>query len=215
MYDKNHAEYVSSDFYLTTQIYTNKGLSLDLISGEDFIQKYPMPWTPWCYAYKRTFLLEHNILFEEDVRFEDVDYVMKSTLLAKSMIFRPFDVYRHIDSGDNTSFVGNDKYRIEDLFKISIRMKDVAESFMKINVDAARAAMGHHSYHYNWLLQSLLWRLPYRVIVDFLDKYPPHELYSTKLSLFAHSHSRLYAFVAQIVRPLLLGALWVKKKLKR
>ena len=79
----------------------------------------------------------HDIKFEEYVRFEDVDYVIKCTLLADNVVFLPIEVYCNIDSGVNTSIVVNDKTRIEDLFKISIRLKDVALSFKSVDANAS------------------------------------------------------------------------------
>ena len=124
------------------------------------------------------------------------------------------DVYQHVDSGENTSFVGNNSVLIEDLFKISIRIKNVSEDFFNVDEEAAMAAMNHHIYHYNWLVKSILWRLPYRKIVELLSNYPPYEKSNKKLVHFSYRHPRAYAISAQVVRPLLLSAMWVRNKLK-
>lgn len=195
-------------------IYKNQGFNSEEITGSKFIQKYPIPWTPWCYAYKREFLIAHQILFAENVRFEDVDYVIISTLLSKSMVFLPIDVYCHVDSGYNTSFVGNNRFLIEDLFKISIRIKDVAEDFMMKDREGAQAAMNHHIYHYQWLLKSLLWRLSYSQILELLNNYTPYEKAENKLIKFTRKHPQVYAALAQVARPFLLAAVWMRNKLK-
>lgn len=187
----------------------------EVIPGTKFIQKYPIPWTPWCYAYKRNFLQHHGIRFEEYVRFEDVDYVIKCTLLADNVVFLPIEVYCHIDSGVNTSIVGNDKTRIEDLFKISIRLKDVALSFKSVDANASQAAMNHHLYHYKWLLTNIVWRLSYREIVELLTKYHPYELSDDKIIKFTSGNPWLYALISQIARPFLLALLWMRTKMLR
>lgn len=198
----------------TRKIYTNT-FKTEVLSGFEFIKRFPIPWTPWCYAYKRDFLLRHKILFEENVRFEDVDYVIKSTLLADRIVFVPLETYCHIDSGENTSVVGNDKARIEDLFKISVRIKNVSLNFMTIDKSAASAAMGHHVFHYHSLLVSYLWRLSYDEIVGILIKYPPYKNSNDQLIIFASKFPRIYAITAQIVRPVLLSLLWVRKRMRR
>lgn len=198
----------------TRKIYTNT-FKTEVLSGFEFIKRFPIPWTPWCYAYKRDFLLRHKILFEENVRFEDVDYVIKSTLLADRIVFVPLETYCHIDSGENTSVVGNDKERIEDLFKISVRIKNVSLNFMTIDKSAASAAMGHHVFHYHSLLVSYLWRLSYDEIVGILIKYPPYKNSNDQLIIFASKFPIIYAITAQIVRPVLLLLLWVRKRKRR
>ena len=200
---------------IINNIYANKGFLLEVTSGLHFIQKYPIPWTPWCYAYKKDFLKNNNIRFEEYVRFEDVDYVIKATLKAKNITFVPIQVYQHWDSGSNTSFVGNNKHLIEDLFKISIRIKNVSEDFMIVDMDASQIAMKHHIYHYHWLLKSLLWRLPYNDIIELLKKYVPYKLKCSKLTKFANRHPQCYAVTAQIARPILLLAIWIRNKTRK
>ena len=200
---------------LNTSIYTRKSFKTEVLSGRDFIQKYPIPWSPWCYLYKKSFLLANNVRFVEGVRFEDVDYVINCTLLAHNMVFLPIEVYRHIHSGENTSFVGNDRKRIEDLFRISIRMKNVALNFGSVEKDAAvRAAMGHHIYQYHWMLERMAWRLSFEEILEMFHKYPPYDKSEDKLINFTRKHPRLYAALAQIARPFLLAAIWMKNKLK-
>lgn len=187
----------------------------EVFKGVEFIKRFPIPWTPWCYAYRRDFLLSNKIQFEENVRFEDVDYVIKCTLLADRMVFVPLEVYCHIDSGENTSVVGNDIERISDLFKISVRIRNVSLNFMSINKAAALTAMGHHVFHYHSLLLSYLWRLSYDEIVEILNKYPPYENSNDHLVIFVSKFPRIYAMTAQIMRPVLLSLLWIRKRMRR
>ena len=37
---------------INRQIYSKQGFVSSVTKGRDFILKYPIPWTPWCYAYK-------------------------------------------------------------------------------------------------------------------------------------------------------------------
>lgn len=200
---------------IANNIYAKQNMPDIVISGTDFMKKYSMPWTPWCYAYKRTFLMGNLIQFVENVRFEDVDYVMRCTLLANKMVFLPINTYCHIDSGTNTSFVRNDRNLIEDLCKISIRMKNVAYDFIPVDKDAAMAAMNHHIFHFHDLLVRYLWRLPYRYIVELLEKYLPYEESGDALINFATNHSYAYALTATVVKPFLLCMSWMKNKVRR
>lgn len=196
-------------------IYTNQSFKTEVISGADFIQKYPIPWAPWCYAYKKCFLVKHGMRFVENVRFPDTDYVMKATLLAQNMVFIPLDVYCHIHYDENTSSVGNDRFRIEELFGLTDRMRNVAESFMSVNERAAMAAMNHHIFRYSNLLKTILWRLPFSQIVELLNNYTPYEKSENQLVKYTRKYPRVYAVLAQVVRPFLLTAVWVRNKVKK
>lgn len=196
-------------------IYANQSFKTEMISGADFINKYPIPWGPWCYAYRKRFLVKHGMRFMENVRFPDTDYVMRATLFAENMVFFPLDVYCHIHYDDNTSSVGNDKHRIEDLFSLTDRMKQVAESFMSVNEVAAMAAMNHHTFRYSNLLKTILWRLPYSQIIELLNNYKPYEKANDEFIKFTWKHPRLYAALAQVVRPFLLAAVWVRSKVRK
>lgn len=214
MFDYEWRTLLPANPNVVCNVYANQGLKSEVISGVEFIKEYPMPWTPWCYAYRRTFLLKHGISFVENVRFEDVDYVMKCTLYAHKMVFLPVCVYCHIDYGENTSFIGNDRNKLEDMFRISIRMRDVAEHFLPVDYSAGMAAMHHHIYHYHDLLVRFLWRQSYSYIVRLLKSYPPYNQSGDWLINFVSRNPHVYALLAQLLRPVLLGLLKMKKWLK-
>ena len=196
-------------------IYAKQNLPTDIImSGGEFIQRYPIPWGPVFYAYKRKFLLNNNIYFVEGVRFEDTDYVIKCTLYANNIAFLPLEVMTRVVNYGSTTTVGNDIVKITDLFKLSLRMRILAESFMQSDRSAAMAAMNHHIYNFHSLLVRYLWRIPYKDIVEILDKYPPYTNSYDKLINFTRKHPRVYAALAQVARPFLLAAVWLRNNLK-
>lgn len=211
MFDYEWRTFSSVGQNVVCNVYVNRGLMSDVITGGEFIRKYPMPWTPWCYAYKRTFLFEHGIAFAENVRFEDIDYVMKCTLFARKMVFLPICIYCHIEHGENTSFIGNDRNKLEDMFRISIRMRDVAENFMQVDYSAGMAAMRHHIYHYHDLLVRYLWRQSYSHIIGLLKTYPPYEQSDNWLINNTSRNPHVYALLALLLKPILLGVLQIKK----
>lgn len=101
------------------------------------------------YCYRRSFLLENDLKFEEKVRFEDVDYVMKATVMAKSIIYYTEIKLIHTLSENQTTFIGNDLPRITDLIKMFYRVRIVGESYLKENNACANAILGHHQFAYN------------------------------------------------------------------
>ena len=197
-------------------IFANQNLPIGLVmSGGEFIQQYPIPWGPVFYAYKRSFLLVHNILFVENERFEDTDYVIKSTLYAKYMTFLPLEVMSVFLNYGSTTTVGSDIVKITDLFRLSQRIKIIAGAFIQQDRAAAMAAMNHHICNYHEILVRFLWRLPYHSIVNLLQKYRPYENSGDALINFATKHPHVYALTSIFVRPFLLGLSWVKSKVRQ
>lgn len=196
-------------------MYASQNLRTEVVlSGREFIQEYPVPWGPVFYAYKKDFLLRCQIKFLEDVLFEDTDYVIKCTLYADKMTFLPLEVMTRMVNYGSTTTIGNSVVKITDLFKLSVRMKELAEEFIECDRNAAMGAMGHHIFHYHSSLVSYLWRLPYKDIIEILDKYPPYANSNDKLINFTRKHPRVYAALAQVARPFFLTAAWLRNKLK-
>lgn len=197
-------------------VYARRKILTNIImGGGEFMQKVPIPWVPWLYAYKKDFLVSNKILFTENVRFEDTDYVIKCTLLATKILFIPLDVVVHKINEGSTSMVGNDVDKITDLFRLSYRIRSLADFFLQKDRGGGVAAMGHHVFHYHTLLVSYLWRLSYDEIVEILIKYPPYENSNDHLIIFVSKFPRIYAMTAQIMRPVLLSLLWIRKRMRR
>lgn len=148
--------------------------STQTMSGNDFICHQEIPWTPWHYLYNRKYLIENGFRFEENVRFEDKDYVMRCTVNAKRIVFIPITAIIHTVSSTQQSMIGNDVAKITDLFKITYRTGLVAnEEFEKGNERGAYAIMSHHDFSYKSLLKKYAWRLPYKKVRECLIQYYP------------------------------------------
>lgn len=148
--------------------------STDLMSGEDFLCRQEVPWTPWHYLYRRQFLIDNGIEFEENVRFEDVDYVMKCTAKASRMKFVPVPAIVHSVSMTQQSSIGNSPEKIIDLIKVSYRTGLVGKNEIEQgNEKAGEMIIRHHYFGYVSEMKKTLWRLPYSKLKETLRKYPP------------------------------------------
>lgn len=197
-------------------MYTSLNLRAEIVlSGREFIQKYPVPWGPVFYAYKKDFLQKYKIEFLEDVLFEDTDYVIKCTLYANKMTFLSLEVMTRMVNYGSTTTIGNNQTKITDLYKLSIRMKNLAEEFIESDREASMAAMSHHVFHFHDMIVKYLWRLRYSTIVRLLEDYPPFEDSDDRLMNFVIKYPRTYAAIAQLVRPILLAAIWMRNKLRK
>lgn len=188
--------------------------SQEMLSGGDFLVTQEVPWVPWCYVYRREFLLDNGISFQENTRFEDVDYVMKATLLAKKILSRPLSVVVHCMSATQTTAIGNNVEKIHDLFWLFYRVGKVAESCPSSSLAAKNAILAHHRFGYSVQIKRLLWRVPYSKQVYILRKFPPQPT-NKRILETARKHPRFLAGVLSLASPFLHTAYWVYKKVRR
>lgn len=184
--------------------------SSEVLSGQEFITRQEIPWVPWCYIYRREFLLEHNLTFTENTRFEDVDFVIKATVLAQRMKFLPITFVQHWISEEQTSTVANNANLIQDLIYLSNRIGELTK-MPCISSEAAKVIKHQYCFHYNMIVTRFLWRLKYSQIISLLQKYPAICKGSRKMNL--SQHNKTYASLAVIARPLLMLAWKIKRKL--
>lgn len=194
-------------------IYAKSGLLSQEMSGMEFVKLYPIPWSPWCYAYRREFLIEKDIWFVENVSFEDTDYSIRSAVLAERIIFLPIEIYCYVCTDGSTTTIGNDTKKVEDMFKCSLRIEEIAKSCISMDERAADAIMNHYCFFQKNLLSRVLWRLPYKEIIRLLTCYPQQGNGTDFLTKLAFFSPCLYAMFSLIMRPFLLLALYLVKKI--
>lgn len=192
---------------ITTSLgYENKNCT-DIMIGAEFIRTQEIPWCPWCYVYNRSFIRKHNLKFVENVRFEDMDWVMKATILADRVKFIPIDLIRYHISEEQTSFFGNDFRRIRDWLYMTDRVRQVALNH-PLN-KGSNAILNHYRFSYNSFLKRYLWRLKFTEIKTLLAAYPPYTPNSILMQL-AKSPT-FFATLCKLCSPI-LTTLWLLKK---
>lgn len=216
--NNNDIEIIMMD-YLNFDIKKNKKIgpfyfknNNQLFKGTDFLKNNQVPWVPWAYCYRKSFLLRNNIAFEEKVRFEDVDYVLKATILAKSIVYNNHIKINHIISADQTTNIGNDINKITDLVKMFFRVRLLGEEYVKKYSDYAQIIISHHQYAYNDHLKRFLWRLPPKYFLQLIKNYPPYLPSNFNLLNFTAKNPKAYIYTSFIFKPLffLLRNIFVK-----
>lgn len=195
-YDTNKKQY-------TGPFYTKH--KSELYKGTDFMVNFPVPWVPWLYCYRRSFLLENDLKFEEKVRFEDADYVMKATVMAKSIIYFPEVKLVYTISTNQTSCIENDLSKITDLLRLRNRVRLLGESYIGKNNACANAILGHHQFAYNSNIKRYLWRLKPSIFLSLIKQYPPKTPSKFKLLNFVAKYPKVFIYSCAAVRPLLYG----------
>lgn len=177
----------------------------DKIKGSEFLLNCEIPWTPWCYCYRREFLLENNLTFAENVRFEDVDYVMKATMLANYIQFDPTIKIDRSLTPNQTTFIGSDLVRITDLIKMFYRVRLIGESYLETHPKCANLIIEHHRYANNSFIKRFYWRLKPKDFLNLIKTYPVKTPSKFKLLNIIMKYPRLFTYSATIFRPFLFG----------
>lgn len=178
-----------------------------LISGREFLSSYETPWGPWLYLYRTAFLQDNHFRFEENVRFEDIDFVMRCTANAKGIIFIPSPAITHTESEYQTSAIGDSREKIIDFLKLIYRTGLVAqEEFDKGHSDSGQAILQHHLFGYKSQLKTYLWRLRYTNLYDCLTKYPPLLCTDDIVLSFIAKHPQLSTVLLKSATPVLRSA---------
>ena len=59
----------------------------NVYSGRDFMLNNALPNSPWKYIFKKSLMTDYSVWFEEGVAGEDIDWIFKLTIVAKSVRF--------------------------------------------------------------------------------------------------------------------------------
>ena len=185
----------------------------EMLSGRDYIIKCAIPWTPWEYAYSLDFLRREKLRFEEGVRMEDSDFVMSCTLAARDITYRPIAVVRHAVYDGQTSSIGNDVGKIEDMLKNSERVGQIALRQMAVDRLSADVVVAQYRFKRRTCVMRYLWHLRHSDIHRLLRAYPAIVEISDGFNCFVSGYPRLTAVVLSMARPFLMAAWRVKRML--
>lgn len=186
--------------------------SQDVMSGHDFIKRNSIPWSPWLCAYRRLFLLENNILFRENVRFEDTDYIINCIRIANRIQYAAIVVYNYIMYDSQTTKIRCEKNKIVNSFEQSDRIKEIA--YKEQDKDVSNCIMRHHFFMYKMNILRYWWRLSYKDRKELLVTYQPMLPCKDKLVSFIGRYPQLFLMASTVMKPLLPGLRYVYLKIK-
>ena len=189
--------------------------SQEIMSGRDFIKRNSIPWAPWSCAYSRIYLEKNKFIFEENVLFEDADYVINCIRLAHRILYRNIFVYKYIANDFQTTKVGKNKKTIIDIFKESERIKKLYIDEKNIDNDVAKIINSHYEYRYSSVFIRFWWLLSYKDRKELLMQYRPIPPYKDKLICFIGEYPKLFLVGSVVLKPFLCLLRLVYRKIKR
>lgn len=200
----------------TTGSFARRNLDTGIMTGPEFLQKIPVPWTVWCYLYRRDHLLSTGLRFVENVRLEDTDYSLKYIARSNAVRFIPILVYYNCDNHNSiTRQAGVSLETLCDILRQNRRVFVAAEEEKAHSPQAAECIMRHAVFGFRSALKSFVWRLPFAQQKALLRECCPDSPSGDALTDFVRSHPDLTALTLTAAKPFLTLAWKAKKFLKR
>ncbi len=186
----------------------------DVMSGREFLKRNSIPWVPWLCVYRRRFLVDNNLFFEETVLFEDSDYVIDCIRRAVSIKYVPIIVYRYRVYDTQTSQIGADIKKVVGLFELNERIKSLCLDEKERDYGVAMVINTHYEFRFKSIILRYWWRLSYKDRKELLVTYKPMLPCKDKLVSFIGRYPRLFLMASTVVKPLLPGLRYVYLKIK-
>ena len=186
----------------------------DVMSGREFLKRNSIPWVPWLCVYRRRFLVDNNLFFEENVLFEDSDYVIDCIRRAVSIKYVPIIVYRYRVYDTQTSQIGADIKKVVGLFELNERIKSLCLDEKERDYGVAMVINTHYEFRFKSIIPRYWWRLSYKDRKELLVTYKPMLPCKDKLVSFIGRYPRLFLMASTVVKPLLPGLRYVYLKIK-
>ncbi len=198
--------------------YSNHNTS-KIMSGREFFLNQIVPNEVWVHLYKRSCIKERELMFPENVYFEDVAFVIQFVSQSRKCRFVPITAYYYSANANENraTFLFKNYSKIEDLFTAANRIHDVYLKIVSTDPFLAKSILSHVIYYRKFYLRYI-WKLPYsRLIYVLKEKRIPTTTGNTIVD-FISNHPVLTANVLFSLKPLLTIAeylFYMSKKMKR
>lgn len=133
-----------------------------IMTGSEYHIKQPSPSKATEALFKKSCFLNNNLWFEENIRFEDLDFVIKFLVLANKVIFVPILAYCYIIHKGSTTDIGPDRTKMKELLFMCNRLAYAALDFNKEYPRNSEIMLGHAGVARVSFLKRDLWKLPFR-----------------------------------------------------
>jgi glycosyltransferase involved in cell wall biosynthesis len=204
-----------ADGKIIVQNHYSKNTPYLVQSGPLFLKTNEISWLSCSYCVKKEYIEIHQLYFEENVFFEDVDWSIKCVINASSIVFVPESMYQYYQYPIQTTKIKNELKKIGQNFYLSERIRMVAQSVS--NEDIKKIILGHYYYHYKCSIVRFWWRLKYQDRIQLLRKYPLYLERDNKdvLLVLASHYPRIFNILISFVKPGLYLAYRMKQLVKR
>lgn len=184
----------------TNQSYvSNSGIKM---SGREFFSSQSIPWTPWQYLYRRSLIVDNDLWQVEGHMFEDADFVLKTTLAAKSMRYvNDVNLRYHLSENQTTKIRSGDSWKVRDMFYLNQRVLHIARN--ENDKQIKDLIYGQYFYRQKKLIMRYLWHMNHSTMIRLLTEFRTAEHPPGMLLRFSRHCPRLLALMLTAAKPLL------------
>lgn len=112
-----------------------------VLSGRNFLLENGYPFAPWKFLFRKKLMLDNQCFFEEYVQAEDIDWVYRMGLLAKTMQYQPILLVHYVLVSNSLSGANANERNLKDTMYCGKRLLKLALSYKEIDNDAYRAIL--------------------------------------------------------------------------
>lgn len=218
---KNELDILMCDFAREIENQPNDNIFLKfpnskILSGHDFLLTNSCPFGPCKYFFKKDLMCLNQIYFEENVCCEDVDWVHKLTLAAKTIQYQPI-LLSHVTINEQSQTANEHKTLrpISEKFFAGFRMIQLAEQFKEDKEVANRLKAVAYVYYIQGLKYfTALNANPFEK-AGVLKKYIPSQIKEfPKRIIYARKFPYIYSILTNATAPIVSYLILVKRKWK-
>lgn len=189
--DKNDLDMVAMHYVRVDEhgnITEKEPITLEgVFTGVELQTKHPYWGTaPWSYIYKTSFMQQVNYPFEEDVLFEDSDYLIVHLYHAKRMMYSAQCAYRANYNAISTTHTITYKH-LADYLLLGVRVLKFYHSLNDINSPYSKGILEGGSYNI-WMACKRLIKL--QSVADLHDFYNRVDSYIDRTTLLGNTEPK-------------------------
>lgn len=175
-------------------IYSNKS---EIIDGETHYLRNRVTWSPCLSFYRKQFILDNNLFFQENVSFEDIDWVLKSQLMSQKLICFPDIIYNYYKNDTSQTTTNPSFNKVNDWFFMAKRISEINN----IKNAVSNIIEAHSILAYKRGIRSLLF-LKYSERNILYDKYLKKNIFKDKKLNFISQHVFFSKMFFSIMHPI-------------
>lgn len=182
-----------------TDVYGN---SSEIMNGINHFKIHRVTWSPCLSFYRRDFIIKNSLKFQENVSFEDIDWVLKTQILAKSIMCMPDIIYNYYMNNTSQTRTNPSYNKVFDWFLMAERIMNLKT----INNEISDIIESHSLLVYKRGLRSMMF-LKNKERNMLFDKFIKNKIFNNaNLDWIAH-HSLITKCVLCIMYPFI----WILK----
>jgi len=187
-----------------------KNNSTKVMTAKEYFAVNEVTWSPCISLYQREFLLKNNIFFEENVLFEDIDWVLSAQSYAKRIQYCPIIIYKYHTNESSQTNTRPSEEKVRCWLQLALRIGKLA---YKHEGEIRELLQSHGRLVLKNGLFTMCY-LPYKERARIFGMIQVGEIEKIQGGgiAWAFSHCGITNLLMSVIRPVFLLYAWTKRK---